>query len=195
MPQFIEGRPALVVIDRQVGDDSIPHMDDGANRVELTVKMVAAARAAGVPVIFFQEVHRKNHIDFGRELDGVEDIHLVEGQPGTEIVAELTPQEGDYHIVKRRYSGFFGTDFQILLRGLRAETLILCGGLTDVCVHYTFVDAHQNDYYTRVVEDCCGGSSRASHDGALNAMEYLQTGARCTHDRVIAAFQALKLAA
>ena len=64
-----------------------------------------------------------------------------------------------------------------MLKGLKAETLILVGGLTDVCVHYTFVDGHQSDYFCRVAKDCLGGSSQAAHDASLNAMEYLQTGA------------------
>ena len=79
-------------------------------------------------------------MDFGRELDGDEDVHCVEGNPNTEIAAEqLGFVPGDYLIQKRRYSAFFGTDLEILLRGLKADTLLLCGGLTDVCVHYTFV--------------------------------------------------------
>jgi nicotinamidase-related amidase len=60
---------------------------------------------------------------------------------------------------------------------LKVDTLLLCGGLTDVCVHYTFVDGHQSDYFCRVVEDCVGGSSLEAHEAALKAMEYLQTGA------------------
>jgi nicotinamidase-related amidase len=93
--------------------------------------------------------------------------------------------------VKRRYSCFFGTELEILLKGLRVQTLILIGGLTDVCVHYTFADAHQHDYYTRVVEDCVGGSSEAAHDGALAAMEYLQAGARRTTAEILDEFAAL----
>ena len=95
----------------------------------------------------------------------------------------------DYVIGKRRYSCFFGTDLEILLKGLKANTLILTGGLTDVCVHYTFVDGHQHDYFCRVVEDCVGGSSQRAHEGALEAMEYLQTGARRSLHEVKAAFQ------
>lgn len=86
-------------------------------------------------------------------------------------------QDGDYEVPKRRYSAFFGTDLQILLRGLKVDTLILVGGLTDVCVHYTFVDAHQHDDFCRVVSECVAGSSVAAHEAALTAMEYLQTGA------------------
>ena len=135
-------------------------------------------------MVFFQEVHRPSGVDFGRELDGTEGVHCVEGQPGTELEPTLRPDAGDeFHIVKRRYSGFIGTDFEIVLRGLKASTLILIGGLTDVCVHYTFADAHQRDFYVRVVTDCVGGSSQYRHDAALDAMEYLQTGALRTSDR------------
>jgi len=52
----------------------------------------------------------------------------------------------------------------------------------------TFVDAHQHDYFCRVVEDCVAGSSQAAHDGALNAMEYLQTGARRSTAETLMAF-------
>ena len=75
-----------------------------------------------------------------------------------------------------------------MLRGLRASTLILIGGLTDVCVHYTFADAHQRDFYVRVVSDCVGGSSVKRHEASLDAMEYLQTGAVRTSDEILSAF-------
>ena len=109
----------------------------------------------------------------------------------TELWPTLRPAEGEYHIVKRRYSGFIGTEFELLLRGLGVSTLILIGGLTDVCVHYTFADAHQRDFYVRVVEDCVGGSSRARHDASLDAMEYLQAGARRSTREILDAFAAL----
>ncbi len=107
--------------------------------------------------MFFQEAHRRDLVDFGRELDGAESVHLLEGDPGTEVSAALGMKEDDYFIRKRRYSCFFGTEFEILLKGLRADTLILIGGHTDVCVHYTFVDGHQHDYFCRVVEDAVAG--------------------------------------
>ncbi len=167
-------------------------MPGHAERVERAERLVAAARAAGVPVVFFQEVHRPSGVDFGRELDGTEGVHCVEGQPGTDLEPSLRPLADEFHIVKRRYSGFIGTDFEIVLRGLRASTLILIGGLTDVCVHYTFADAHQRDYYVRVVTDCVGGSSQYLHDAALEAMEYLQTGAKRTTEEILAAFRQLE---
>ena len=181
---LIEGQAALIVIDIQqstfVEKDvrSIPHMPDYAERMARSRQVIDAARAADIPVIFIQEIHRANLVDFGRELDGDEDIHCLDSNPETNIARDVLGfRAGDYLIQKRRYSAFYGTDLEILLRGLKVDTLILTGGLTDVCVHYTFVDAHQGDYFCRVIEDCVAGSSIEAHDAALRAMEYLQTGA------------------
>jgi len=195
---LIVGNPVLVVVDMQESGDmpveevGIPHMPGYAERIGRAQALLAAARAAAIPVVFFQEVHRPSGVDFGRELDGTEGVHCVEGRPGTGLHPALQPDLGgshpEFHIVKRRYSGFIGTDFEIVLRGLRASTLILVGGLTDVCVHYTFADAHQRDFYVRVVTDCVGGSSQYRHDAALDAMEYLQTGALRTSDEILTAF-------
>jgi nicotinamidase-related amidase len=191
--ELIAGKAALVVIDMQKGGhepagiSGIPHMAGYQQRIDRVVTLVDACRHAGIPVIFVQELHRPSLVDFGRELDGAESIHCVEGDPCTEFVEELRPGSGDYYVPKRRYSCFIGTDFDILLRGLGVETLLLVGGLTDVCVHYTFADAHQRDYHVRVIEDCVGGSSQGRHDAALDAMEYLQRAARCTSSDVLAA--------
>ena len=100
-------------------------------------------------------------------------------------------RDDDYFIRKRRYSCFFGTELEILLKGLGADTLIFIGGHTDVCVHYSFVDGHQHDYFCRVVEDCVAGSSTGAHEASLQAMEYLQTGARRSSDEIMAAFDSL----
>ena len=185
--EIIEGNPVLIVVDIQendfagaAGESAIPSMPGYVERVSKTRELVDTAHDVGVPIIFVKEVHRPDHVDFGRELDGSEDVHCIETNPLTDYAQAMDPRPTDYFIAKRRYSCFFGTDLEILLKGLKADTLILTGGLTDVCVHYTFVDAHQHDYFCRVVEDCVAGSSRRAHDGALEAMEYLQTGARRT---------------
>jgi nicotinamidase-related amidase len=191
---LIEGRPALIVIDIQasafIEQDvrAIDHMPGYADRMAKARVAIDRARECDIPVIFFQEVHRPDLVDFGRELDGSEDIHCLEDNPNTAVaVEELGFLPTDYLIKKRRYSAFFGTDFEILLRGLGIDTLLLCGGLTDVCVHYSFVDGHQSDYFCRVIEDCVAGSSEQAHEYALRAMEYLQSGARRSLSEVLEA--------
>ena len=193
---LIVGQPVLLVIDIQRGGflpdevGGIPRMPGFEQPMRRARGVIDAARAGGVPVVFFQEAHRPQMVDFGRELDGTEGVHCLEGREATEIAADVVGlRPDDYVIRKRRYSCFFGTDLEILLKGLRAQTLLMLGGLTDVCVHYTFVDGHQHDYHCRVIEDCVAGSSRAAHEAALNAMEYLQTGARRSSAEVIAALE------
>ena len=167
-------------------------MPDYKERMLKARTAIDKARERDIPVIFIQEVHRPDLVDFGRELDGDEDVHCLEGNPNTEIAKEMGFLPNDYLIKKRRYSAFFGTDFEILLRGMNVETLLLCGGLTDVCVHYTFVDGHQSDYFCRVIEDCVAGSNLEAHEAALRAMEYLQTGARRSLPEVLSAMEAIQ---
>ncbi len=197
---IIEGNPVLIVVDIQEADfmeefsadDSaggIPSMPGYTERVAKTRELVDIAHDVGIPIVFVKEVHRTDHVDFGRELDGSEDVHCIETSPATDYAKAMDPRPSDFFIAKRRYSCFFGTELEIFLKGLKANTLILTGGLTDVCVHYTFVDGHQHDYFCRVVEDCVAGSSQRAHEAALEAMEYLQTGARRSLEDMKRAFR------
>lgn len=182
---LIEGKPALIVIDIQAGifigrdDDerSIDHMPNHAARLLKARTAIDKARECDIPVIFIQEIHRANLVDFGRELDGAEDVHCLDSNPNTDIAREqMGFRDDDYLIQKRRYSAFYGTDLEILLKGLKVDTLLLVGGLTNVCVHYTFADGHQGDYFCRTIEDCTAASGQAAHEAALEQMEYLQSG-------------------
>lgn len=195
------GKTVLMVIDIQKSafmdvKAGIPVMPGYRENMERARKIIDAAHDNDIPVVFFQEIHRRDMIDYGRELDGSEDIHCLEGEPGTPVaVEEMDMRPSDYFVHKRRYSVFFGTETEILLKGLKAETLILIGGMTDVCVHYSFVDGHQHDYYCRVVADCVGGTSPEAHQASLNAMEYLQEGAVISADDIIAEMNKMPMAA
>ncbi len=193
----IVGQPVLVVVDIQggfgqakPGEGGIPVMGGRAERAPRQAALVEKARAAGVPVVFIQEVHKASLVDIGRELDGVEGPHCVEGEDGTELASWLLPQPEEFLIRKRRYSAFFGTELEIVLKAYKAETLILIGGLTDVCIHYTFVDGHQHDYRVRVVQDAVAGSSERAHAAALDAIQYLQRDALVDTADVLAWFEA-----
>jgi nicotinamidase-related amidase len=186
----IVGKAALLIIDVTKGSllppDKTPiPIFDAQTAVDNISKVLASARKAKIPVIFFREVHRKDLIDFGRELEGVEDIHCLEDSEDIEFIDYLKPIEGEYTIDKRRYSCFFSTDLSILLKGLGVETLLICGFLTDVCVHYTSADAHQHDYYVRLMYDCVRGSSPEAHQASLNAIKYLQTASESDSSEII----------
>lgn len=181
---------ALLIIDAQKG--FMDSVFDANRAVEKIAMLAAEARKANIPVIFTQELHRHNLVDFGRELDGSEGVHCLEGTAEIEIVERLTLVDGDYLIQKRRYSCFFATDLEILLKGLKVDTLLICGFLTDVCVHYTTVDAHQHDYYVRVITDAVRGSTEDAHHAALKAIQYLQRDALVASREVLEWMGSLK---
>lgn len=188
---LLVGKTALLVVDvvqDDPDDTSIPMMSGYAQFLENCATAINSARANDVPVIYVSEQHRRSGIDFGRELDGNEDVHLLEGDATTELSDVVAPRPDEPIVIKRRYSSFFATDLELVLKGLSIDTLVIIGCLTDVCVHYTFVDAHQNNYFARVVTECTIGSAQAPHDASLAAMEYLQTGAIRSLEEVTAGF-------
>ena len=180
----IEKRSALLVIDiqqedfREMREDNLN--DPAWDCIRNAKRVLDVFRAKKLPVIQIKEVHRPDMVDFGRELDGAEGIHCIEDSPYTDYAKLTYPIQGEYLISKRRYSAFFGTDLDILLKGLHVDTLYLIGGLTDVCIHYTAVDAHQHDYHIKVVTDAVAGSSTEAHHYALRAIQYLQRNALIT---------------
>ena len=186
----IVGNTVLIVVDIQGGTvpkeesrTEIPYMGGRESRAPRVREVIRHCREKGVPVVFIQEVHKPSLIDIGRELDGAEGPHCVEGWAETELAEGIDPRPDEFLIRKRRYSAFFGTELEIVLKAYKAETVLLVGGLTDICVHYTAVDAHQHDYRFRVLTDCVGGSSLEAHDAALKAMHYLQRDALVTAEQ------------
>lgn len=180
----ITDNAALVVVDFQGGDladSAYPgHAADAARR------LVAECRETGVPVVWIQEVHKPHLADIGRELDGSEGPHCIEGEPGTELLTGLSPAEDEFLIQKRRYSAFFATELDIVLRNYGVDSLLLIGGFTDICVLYTAVDAHQRDFRINVLSDVVAGSSDQAHDDALKMIDHLQDHVVVTADEAFA---------
>lgn len=191
------GNTAILAIDMFEGciadtscNSGIPIMTGAMQRMQKAAEVVKAGRKAGMPIIVIQEIHRKTHVDFGRELDGSEGIHCIEGSDGVKPpIKELDMTEDDMIVIKRRYSAFFMTDLELLLKAHKIETLILVGSLTDVCIHYTFVDGHQYNYYCRAVEDCIYGGSTEAHNASVVAMNYLQSDGVQSYDEIMEAIK------
>lgn len=178
----IFGKPALIVIDYQKDftekDGAIP-CHDAMPALMNTLPLIVKAREAKIPVIFTQEYHRDPNVfglyDMGREADGEDPVHCVIGTHGFELADELLPlAKTDYIMPKPRYSSFIGTDLELILRSQGVDTLIITGVCTNICVHYTFIDAHQKDFWVRVAEDCVAGTSPDAHDHAIKQIRYLQ---------------------
>jgi nicotinamidase-related amidase len=199
---MIKGKACVIVVDVQRGllDPSCQFYDpEYVKYVERCRVLLDKAREVGIPIVYLQEVHRENRLDIGRELEGDENMHCVETSPYTEVAEKELGRipETEPLVKKRRYSGFLYTELEVVLSGLGVhpgDTLILFGGFTDVCVHYTFVDAHQRDYRLRVVTDLCTASNEERGKAALEAMRYLQHEAPRTREEMIDELEAYKLA-
>jgi biuret amidohydrolase len=168
------GRPAVLVIDmqRDFVDEGAPIECAGAREIVAPIRSLThAARKRGVPVVYTEERHRADGIDL--ELSNEEPEHCLEDGPGVEIVPDLRPRKGDYVVTKRRYSGFFMTDLELLLRSLHVDTLVLTGAATDVCVRATAQDAHQFNYHVVVPRECVAGTTPEQHEAALRNIDYV----------------------
>lgn len=116
--------------------------DNAKKIVEPNRRLLEAAHQHNVPVIFANDSHLKG-IDHELKLWG---DHAIRGTKGAEVIPELTPQEGDYVIPKRRYSGFFQTDMLITLRELGVDTVIVTGLHAHMCCRHTCADAYMNGF-------------------------------------------------
>jgi biuret amidohydrolase len=107
-------------------------------------------RDAGIRVIYTAHVHRRDGSDMGL----FDDMHppiasraaLVDGTAGVDIYPELAPAPGEHVIKKHRYSGFFGTDLDIILREWGVTTVVISGTTTENCCHATARDAMFRNY-------------------------------------------------
>jgi nicotinamidase-related amidase len=89
---------------------------------------------------------------------------------GYEIYGPLDTLPGDWYVEKTRLSAFFSTNLDVILRGLKAETVIFTGVLTNQCVAATSKDASFRDYLPIVVEECTGTTLPNLHDPAVEMM-------------------------
>lgn len=168
---------ALMIIDCQ--NDFLAEgapLENPRGRAKLP-NIVAArewARENGIPVIYTKETHRRQKVDFGMETLRGDPEHCLEDSKGVEIVSELTPDPvRDYVVVKRRYSGFYLTDLEVLLRGLGKNTLILTGVDTNVCVYATALDAQFRNFRVIALRDCTAGTSEEIHEAFLQNIDYV----------------------
>ena len=168
---------ALLVIDMQNGflDPRSPLFIDGAPAtVPACSRVIEYCRRKGIPVIFVTRSYRADGLD-------VERARLAAWRNGGKplspgcaeyISAEMPPEfgVGDFRIVKPRYSAFFATELDLLLRRLGIRTLVLAGTTTPNCIRTTCYDALSLDYDVTVLSDCTSSKTEEIQRSNLRDM-------------------------
>lgn len=138
--------------------------------------LVAAARAASVPVIFVRTTHDETN-------DSVAWLNRYAAGPGavtTQLTCrtgswgaefyEVAPEPGETVITKHRYSAFVGTNLDLTLRTMGIKSLLFTGVATEVCVESSLRDGLFADYFVSMVEDCCATNAPELHEGSVRAV-------------------------
>ncbi len=154
-----------------------------------TARVLAAARQVGIKIIYLKMGYHADLSDLGSEEavtlmrrwgvgntvstpNGTKGRVLIRDTWNTEIVPDLKPYAGDIVIYKTRYSGFYQTNLDSVLKQLGKKYLIITGCTTSVCVESTVRDANFRDYFPVVLEDCTAEPkgfdfSRSNHEASL----------------------------
>ena len=178
---------ALVVIDMENAfiDPSSPLcIQNALATVPACGKVIEKARQRKIPVFFVNRVYRRNgsDVEFTRYqswYDG--DRYLAPGSTGPlsiDVPEEFKPKQGDYTIIKPRFSAFFQTELDLILRRLGIRTVILTGTTTPNCIRTSCYDGLSLDYNILIIEDCC--SSNTDEIQRVNMEDMARVGAVIT---------------
>jgi isochorismate hydrolase len=133
-------------------------------------ELVQIVRLSGCPVVWIRQEFEEDLRDAFSEMRANEIRITIKGTSGCEIVPELSPSSVDTIIVKKRYSGFFGTSLDETLGRLHPDTLILAGINTHACIRTTAIDAYQRDWPVVLAADCIDSYDKLHHEISLKYM-------------------------
>lgn len=163
------GKTALLIIDMQK-DFTLPgapfYVDTGLRVLPKVKQVLEGFRAAGMPVVHVFRYYRADGSDVEiTRYDGFVEAGggCVRGTEGAEILDEIKPIEGEYLIVKQRWSAFFQTELDNLLKRLDVDQVVLTGVQTPNCIRGTAWDANSLDYEVLVVTDATGAKTDEVH--------------------------------
>lgn len=162
-------RSALILIDMENG-----FVDPRGGHC---IRALDLARSKGIPVFFVKRIYRTDGSDVeltryaAWKAGGRACMPASDGFNSARAPEGLRPQPGDYTIIKPRWSAFFQTELDLILRRLDVHTVILAGTTTPNCVRTTCYDAIALEYNTVVLTDCCSSQTEEIQRVNLEDME------------------------
>ena len=163
-------RPALILIDFCQGyfDPACDLYSGVEDALASALRVRAAARAAGVPVILTNVVYHPTAIDGGRFYEKAAPLrYFLKGNPMGGWPEGLAPQPDELVVSKQYPSAFFGTSLASTLTALGVDSVLLTGLTTSGCVRASCVDAMSHGFRTAVIAEACGDRHAAPHEANL----------------------------
>lgn len=166
-------------------------------------RLLDGARSLGIPIVHVISYHdeeyaspvvteqklRNGHDLMDGDRQRKDAPYCIRGTFGAELYG-IEARPGEEIVEKYRYSGFQGTNLDLLLRGWGVQTVILTGTATNVCVESTARDVYSNDYYLIMVSDCTATTSQADHDHALRMID-TYFGHVASSEEILAAWESV----
>jgi nicotinamidase-related amidase len=167
-------KTAVIVVDMQndfVKEGGSLVVPDAEATIPKIQGLLDLARGSGMKVVFTQDTHT----DGDPEWD-IWPEHVREGSWGWEIVEELAPREDELVIRKVRYDAFYGTHLDHYLRVWGADTLIICGTVANICVHYTAASAALRWFEVVIPRDATSALDPFDLEASLRQTSFLFAG-------------------
>ena len=167
-------KTALIVVDMQndfVKEGGALVVPDAEATIPAIQSLLALARESGMKVVFTQDTHGEGDPEW--EIWGE---HVREGTWGWEIVDELKPREDEVIVRKVRYDAFYGTHLDHFLRLWDVDTLIICGTVANICVHYTAASAALRWYDVIIPKDATSALDPFDLESSLRQTSFLFNG-------------------
>lgn len=173
---------ALLIIDMQndfVHPGTPVHVAGAAATVPVIRKLRESCRKHEIPVFHVIRSYSADGltVERARLADFRRTPFVVPGTLGAEIIKELTPEAGEKTVIKPRYSAFFQTSLDLMLKRLGVERVLVSGTQYPNCIRATVNDALSLDYAVSVITDACSAKTEAV--AAANILDMRNLGAEC----------------
>ncbi len=180
--QVDPAKTTLIVVDMQndfVREGGSLVVPDAEGTIPTIKGLLDLARQSGMKVVFTQDTHNEGDPEWE-----IWPEHVREGSWGWEIVEELRPLEDELVVRKVRYNAFYGTHLDHFLRIWGVDTLIICGTVANICVHYTAASAALRWFDVVIPRDATSALNPFDLEASLRQTSFLFAG-RITESRAI----------
>ena len=140
--------------------------EDARKIVPFIKEKLSECRVSGCKIIYICDSHDKDDKEFDMFKP-----HCIEGAEGAQVIDELIPQSSDIVIKKKRYSGFYGTDLEKVLKEIRPDIVEVVGICTSICVMDTVGGLRNRDYKVTVYKEGIADFNKEAHEFSLKRMK------------------------